>query len=96
MGFGRAIKKVEGGKLLKVAVEFDPEAIVSVKITGDFFLHPEDTLPFIEASLAGSPLAAAEIESRVQRIVADKGALMVGITPAAIAEAVLEAAGGPK
>ena len=49
---GKAVHKVEGGKLLKITVEFD-DVIDDVKITGDFFLHPEESIKDLEKNLFG-------------------------------------------
>ncbi len=47
-----ASMKVREGKLVKVEVEYD-EVIRKIKITGDFFLHPEEILEKIEKSTLG-------------------------------------------
>jgi len=39
----QARQKVKEGKVVKVEVEYD-EVIKNIRITGDFFLHPEDIL----------------------------------------------------
>jgi len=46
----RARQKVKEGKVVKVEVEYD-EVIKNIRITGDFFLHPEDILDKIEKSI---------------------------------------------
>lgn len=45
-------KKVNGGKLFRVDIGFEDE-IKEIKITGDFFMHPEDLITEIEKSLIG-------------------------------------------
>jgi lipoate---protein ligase len=50
---GKAVLKVPGGKLLKVTVEHEGEAIKKVKISGDFFIHPEEVLDRLEERLKG-------------------------------------------
>ena len=52
MKTGNVTKKIIGGKLVRIDVAFD-ERIETVKITGDFFLHPEDTLEEIVGVLEG-------------------------------------------
>ncbi|MBU4222635.1 MAG: lipoate--protein ligase family protein, partial [Euryarchaeota archaeon] len=48
----QAKQKVKEGKVVKVEVDCD-ELIRKVRITGDFFLHPEDILEEIEKSMVG-------------------------------------------
>jgi len=47
---GKASRKVPGGKLIRIKVVFS-DIIESVQITGDFFLHPEDSLLKIEEAI---------------------------------------------
>ncbi len=87
---GHAAEKIKGGKLVRVTVDYEPHAIRKVLITGDFFLHPEDTLELIEQSFTNLPLALSEedLVARVQQIVNEKEIIMVGITSEAIAKLV--------
>ena len=56
------IRKAEGGKLLKVATHSEKGLIKEVKITGDFFVHPEGAIETIEEKLKGLPKAAVRGE----------------------------------
>lgn len=56
----QAIYKVPGGKLLKIFVQAD-EVIQDIKITGDFFIYPEDSIEFIESALKGAPMEEAAL-----------------------------------
>jgi len=79
---GKAIKKVEGGKLVRVDALFDTQ-LVQVTITGDFFLYPEEALAAIENALKGAslPLERASLTSKVQKIVEEMHATLVGFSP---------------
>jgi lipoate---protein ligase len=79
---GKAIKKVEGGKLVRVDTLFDTQ-LVQVTITGDFFLYPEEALVEIEKALKGAslPLERTNLISMVQKIVEDLNATLVGFSP---------------
>ena len=41
---GKAKYKVKGGKLIKVQLAKKEDRIEGIKITGDFFLHPEELI----------------------------------------------------
>ena len=45
-------------KLIKISLEYtdNKKIISSIRITGDFFLYPEETLDQIEASLIGKKM----------------------------------------
>ncbi|MFH0972140.1 MAG: hypothetical protein V1835_06260 [Candidatus Micrarchaeota archaeon] len=85
--------KVEGGKLLRMELELTPERVKSIKITGDFFIHPEDSLVVIEKALAMT-LPDAEmnvIANNLKDIVADQGIQMVGVSAEALSATFKEA-----
>lgn len=86
-----ATKKIPGGKLLRLKIEAN-ETIEKINITGDFFLHPEDTLPEIEKSLIGLPAQSSpqEITQKVEEVLVAKSATFVGIASTDIAQLISE------
>lgn len=86
--------KVEGGKLLRMELELSEggERAKSIKITGDFFIHPEDSLQIIEKTLlvAGIGDGAEKIAASITEISKSQGIQMIGITPEAISSAFVE------
>lgn len=88
----RVKKKVKEGKVVKVEIEYD-EIIRNIRITGDFFLHPEDILDEIEKSIIGLDKTAdkEKIVSGIQRAIAGKDVQMIGISPESIALLIREA-----
>ncbi|VVB98493.1 Lipoate-protein ligase A subunit 2 [uncultured archaeon] len=89
----RASEKVAGGKLVRLELEHDGSRIVCAKITGDFFLHPEDALAEIENSLAGTDLRSPEsaFSARISRITSSSSAEMVGFSPEILARLIVRA-----
>lgn len=87
-----ASRKVREGKLVKVDVEYD-KVIKKLKITGDFFLHPEEILEKIEKSMLGLNKNASieTIASKIQKIVKAHDAQMIGISPESMAMVIKEA-----
>ncbi len=85
--------KVEGGKLLRMELELAGERIKSLKISGDFFIHPEDSLQIIEKALyATSPDAdMVKVADNLKELAASQGIQMIGITPGAISATFKEA-----
>jgi lipoate-protein ligase A len=69
------------GKLLRLDVTFD-EHIEHLKITGDFFLHPEDTLEKIVSELTNIalPFIKEDLIMKVQILLKENGAELIGIT----------------
>ncbi len=57
---GRAEYKVPGGKLLSAESKVNDDLLVDVKITGDFFMHPEEAILELENMLKGKKLNTIE------------------------------------
>lgn len=62
-----------------VDVEFADEKVSRIKITGDFFLHPEDTIEKIEDSLVGVPVD--EVAKKISDVLAENDAQFIGVSP---------------
>lgn len=86
---GKAEEKVAGGKLVRIKVDYDKK-INSVHITGDFFLHPEDSINQIEALIAGVSIDEEEskISDKIKSYVQSQEIQMIGISPEVIARVV--------
>ncbi len=87
-------KKVKEGKVVKIELDCD-DVIKNIRITGDFFLHPEDMLDEIEKSIVGLDRNSDEatIISKIQKRIAASDVQMIGISPESIALLVREALG---
>lgn len=71
-------RRCGGGKLVKVSVEAEGGVIKVVRITGDFFTHPEGIIEALEARLVG---AGADRVEGVVREVLGAGPLTIGFNP---------------
>jgi lipoate-protein ligase A len=88
---GKSIFKA--GKLLKVFVEFD-ERIRSIKITGDFFLHPEEIIFEIEKGLVGTDIDERAVKEKLEHLLKD--ADVFGFDAGQLAQAIMNAIAGAK
>jgi lipoate-protein ligase A len=95
---GWAAEKVKDGKLVRARVEHDGVRLTSVRISGDFYLYPEEGLSELERALEGAKLSDDEpaLADRVQWAAHEHGLQLVGLTPQAVARVVLEAARGAR
>lgn len=89
--------KVPRGKLVVVDLDVVDGALRDVRLTGDFFLYPDDALAPLAAALEGAPagLPAHEYGLRVAEAV-PPGTEMLGFSPCAIAIAVARAQESPR
>ena len=67
----KTITKLE--KLLKIELKFQEKTrhIHSIKITGDFFVHPEEAIEILEASLVGIKLEKESLRNKISLILKD-------------------------
>jgi len=90
---GKAVYKVEGGKMIRVQLTERGGRIQEVRITGDFFLHPEELIEDLETALVGQPLRESDLADSIRRLVEERGATLLGASPRDFARCVLMAGG---
>lgn len=84
--------KMPGGKLIVVDLDVRGGCLADVRLSGDFFLEPDDALHAINRALEGqSALATAVTFAGSVRDALPAGVMMYGISPEAIAVAVRRA-----
>jgi len=86
----KAEYKVPQGKLIRVNYRLENGKISKIKITGDFFLYPEEAIEELENKLNG--IKAEELE--LERVIQDffkKGYVLIGATPKDFVTVILKA-----
>jgi lipoate---protein ligase len=88
----RAQRKVPDGKLVRIDALCEDGALSHIRITGDFFIHPEEALAGIERDLGTGEFNGHEsdLEERVVSIVSANGARLIGFGPKDIADMMRE------
>jgi Bacterial lipoate protein ligase C-terminus len=81
--------KAPGGKLVRVRLIEENGIIRSVRISGDFFLVPEDGLAKLEKMLEDTPLRGPELKLLVDRFFRGTGAQGLGVSPDDFVKAIL-------
>jgi len=75
----RAEYKIPGGKLVAVELELVQNELSDIKIYGDFFMHPEESINDLENSLKHSK--QKEIEEKINDFFKSNEITLVGIQP---------------
>jgi hypothetical protein len=83
--------KAPGGKLVRIRLKEDQGQILSVKITGDFFLIPEESLRKLEKMLEDAPLKEPELRLLVDRFFRGTNAQGLGVSSDDFVKAILSA-----
>lgn len=84
-------KKIPGGKLLRVDIGYS-DKVEQVKITGDFFLHPEDVIFVLEDTIRGMPLPldGNKLALQLEAVLQSQQAEVIGFSSADLAAMILE------
>ena len=84
--------KVPGGKLVVVDLDVRDGMLADVRLSGDFFLEPDDALPLLDAALTGMP-ASSDAKSLAAAVTAalPEGAVLLGFSAESVATAVRRA-----
>ena len=91
MASGKSVFKVQGGKLLKISLEHSGGWIENVRIAGDFFLHPEESVGLVEKGLQGAALDESSLKGKIEAIVKKNSLKLFGFAPADLAAAIMMA-----
>ena len=76
---GRAEFKVPGGKLIAAETEVSNGHLKKVKITGDFFMHPEEAIEELEKALINTQLD--KIEEVITNFFINRSVEIIGVSP---------------
>ena len=79
--------------MIRITVDHADNKIQNIKITGDFFLYPENTLEEMEKELRNLPITEERILQRLTDIVKRHKITFVGINETSLTRAILIACG---
>jgi len=77
-------------KLVRITAETMGDRILSIMISGDFFMVPEDAVPKLEAALRGVMLNRSELEEIVRKFVVENKVQMAGLDPGELLNAIMK------
>jgi len=85
----RASNTYKSKKLIRVSLEYDElnNKIHLIRITGDFFLYPEESLDKLEANLVGTILEKDSIKQKIKNCLDDSE--VFGFDSESMTEAIL-------
>ena len=88
----RAQRKVPGGKLVRLDALCEAGHFSKIRISGDFFVHPEESLASIERDLEAKALSGHEpdLERLIGAVIASSGAQLIGFGAKDIADLLKE------
>lgn len=87
----QAIYKVPEGKLLKIFLEEEDGKIANIKITGDFFMHPEEKITVLEDAVHGEVLEEEILREKLKNCINAESIELFGADAESIAKTILMA-----
>lgn len=88
---GKAEYKVEGGKMIRVQLSKRDSKIENIKITGDFFLHPEKFIEELERALLGNYLDEKYLTEFIGTLFERRKVILLGTSPEDFARCIMMA-----
>lgn len=75
----KAEYKIPGGKLVACDMELRDGVISTIKLSGDFFMHPEDSIIDLERSLNG--VSTLSYTKKILNFFQNRDIVLYGISP---------------
>lgn len=77
----KSIYKIPNGKLLKISLDYNKNTnyINNIKITGDFFVHPEEAIELIEEELINVKLDKIKLFETIQSVIDENNIELIGL-----------------
>jgi hypothetical protein len=87
----QSIYKIPQGKLLKISLEYNEKnnTIIQIKIMGDFFAYPEETIELLETALKGTTLEQGSLLKKIQSIITKHNIQFIGIDAEGLTQGIL-------
>lgn len=65
----QSVYKIPQGKLLKISLEYNKKknTIISITITGDFFIYPEESIEQLEETLRNTEFEREQLREKIQK-----------------------------
>lgn len=85
----KSVYKIPEGKLVKIELETADDKIKKIKITGDFFLYPEEIISKLEKSLENCQITKEVLIKHFDNFWRDNQIECFGINSLGLADAIL-------
>lgn len=85
----KSVYKIPEGKLVKIELETVDDKIKKIKITGDFFLYPEEIISKLENSLKNCKLTKEILTKHLDNFFNDNKVECFGINSLGLTDAIL-------
>jgi hypothetical protein len=87
----KSVYKVPDGKLLKIFIEYNDQKLLinKIKITGDFFAYPEESIECIENELINTSIIKDVLQNKIDKIIEKNNIDFIGLNSEGLVEGIL-------
>lgn len=77
----KSVYKIPNGKLLRISLDYNDKnkKILDLRITGDFFAYPEESIEIIEKKLVGAPLNEKTLKDKIDNVIRENKIEFIGL-----------------
>jgi len=86
-----SIYKIPGGKLLRISLDYDKKTntIQRIKINGDFFAYPEESVETLEIALRNTPLNQKVLLKKIHSSITEYHIQFIGLNAEGLTQGIL-------
>ena len=85
----KSVYKVPNGKLLKIFLDYDNDLINNIRITGDFFAYPEESIDILEEKLKNTLLSKKDLLEKINFVIKKYKIEFIGLDAEGLIEAII-------
>ena len=87
----KSIYKIPNGKLIKIFLDYDSKnkLINNIRITGDFFAYPEESIDVMEKKLKNTLLTKKDLLEKINSIIKKYKIEFIGLNAEGLVEGIL-------
>lgn len=87
----KSIYKIPNGKLIKIFLDYDNKnkLINNIRITGDFFAYPEESIDIMEKKLKNTLLTKKDLLEKINSIIKKYKIEFIGLNAEGLVEGIL-------
>lgn len=77
----KSVYKIPNGKLIKIFLDYNQKnkKILSLRISGDFFIYPEESIEILEKKLENSALNEKTLKKIIDKIIKENKIEFIGL-----------------
>jgi hypothetical protein len=85
----KSVYKIPDGKLLKISLNHTNSKITEIRIMGDFFAYPEESIEIMETKLKDSYLNRESLLDKINSVINDNNIEFIGLTAEGLTDGIL-------